>query len=222
MTLTPPDMTRPEAPPLTRRHVLGGLAAGSALASTGAHGAVHAGWPLQTRFDRFDQRHLTVRQVGRKEELQAAFRTPDGAPDIYGVNRLSWLFRDWRDRDMGLLIDIRLFDLLARMQTMLTLVADAPTPLILYSGYRTPERNRTIEGAAVHSMHIVGRAADVAAVGMPRSAVVNAGEIAGAHGLGRYKLFTHVDVGKRGRRWTGASLRPKPSYPDAAEAFPEE
>ena len=60
-------------------------AAGSALASTGAHGAVNAGWPLQTRFDGFDQRHLTVRQVGRKEELQAAFRTPD-----VGTSRPAW------------------------------------------------------------------------------------------------------------------------------------
>lgn len=160
-------------------------------------------WPRGTRFDGFDERHLAIRQVGGGEAMHIAFRTRTGVVDMIGVNRLSFLFRDWRDEGQGLLIEVALFDVLARMQTVLTTLADRPTALLLNSGYRTPERNRTIEGAAVHSQHIVGRAADIRAGGFDDATVADVAEIAGGHGVGRYESFTHVDVGPRGRRWSG-------------------
>jgi len=160
-------------------------------------------WPRGTRFEGFDERHLAIRQVGGGEAMHIAFRTRSGVVDMIGVNRLSFLFRDWRDEGQGLLIEVALFDVLARMQTVLTALADRPTALLLNSGYRTPERNRTIEGAAVHSQHIVGRAADIQAGGFDDATVADVAEIAGGHGIGRYEAFTHVDVGPRGRRWSG-------------------
>lgn len=172
------------------------------LAPTASQGAIRV-WPRASRFRGFDERHLTIRQVGRAEELQTAFRTRTGLPDKNGWNRLSWLFRDWRDQDTGFRMDIRLFDKLATMQTLLSTLEDRPVKLVLYSGYRTPKRNRTIEGAAVHSQHILGRAADVAVDDVLHDTVAQTAEIAGAHGLGRYDIFTHVDVGRRGRRWRG-------------------
>jgi len=187
-----------------RRRLLGVALGMAALSLTPA--TVQAAlrvWPRASRFRGFDERHLTVRQVGRSEELQTAFRTRTGLPDRLGCNRLSWLFRDWRDRDTGFRMDIRLFDKLATMQTLLATLEDRPVKLVLYSGYRTPARNRTIEGAAVHSQHIQGRAADVAVDGVTHDMVAQTAEVAGAHGLGRYDIFTHVDVGRRGRRWRG-------------------
>lgn len=178
-----------------------GMAAFGLTPSVG-QGAVRV-WPRASRFRGFDERHLTVRQVGRAEELQTAFRTRTGLRDGDGCNRLSWLFRDWRDQDTGFRMDIRLFDKLATMQTLLSTLEDRPVKLVLYSGYRTPKRNRTIEGAAVHSQHILGRAADVAVDGVTHDTVAQTAEIAGVHGLGRYDIFTHVDVGRRGRRWRG-------------------
>ena len=160
-------------------------------------------WPRRTRFDGFDERHLAIRQAGGGEAMHVAFRTRSGVVDMIGVNRLSFLFRDWRDEGQGLLIEVALFDVLARMQTVLTTLADRPTALLLNSGYRTPERNRTIEGAAVHSQHIVGRAADIQAGGFDDATVADVAEVAGGHGVGRYENFTHVDVGPRGRRWSG-------------------
>lgn len=203
-----PGGDRPVEDMLPRRRFLQKAGAGVSvgigvgLAGVGAAALPPGLWPRSSRFDGFDERHLAIRQIGREEELQTAFRTRSGIPDMAGVNALSWLFRDWRDRDMGLLVDVRLFDLLATMQTLLTVVDDRPVVLTLHSGYRTPERNRTIEGAAVHSQHILGRAADVSAPGVPRKRIVDVAEIAGAHGLGQYRAFTHVDVGPKGRRWS--------------------
>lgn len=135
--------------------------------------------------------------------LHRPFRAQDGSVDPHGVNALSWLFRDWRDGDQGLLIDVRLFDLLATIQTVLSVIDSSPAQIVLNSGYRTPERNRTIEGAAANSQHIHGRAADIVIPGISHDVLRDAAEIAAAPGLGRYPGFTHVDVGPPGRRWSG-------------------
>ena len=170
-----------------RRQVLGALGAGlgSALGSALGGGL------------------LAALAAGRRETLHCPFRDRSGAPQTLSVNALSWLFRDWRDDDQGLGIDIRLFDLLATVQTMMSLVEGRAVEISLTSGYRTPERNRTIEGAVPNSQHIRGRAADIVLPGVPHARVADAAEIAGAPGLGRYPGFTHLDVGPPGRRWQG-------------------
>ena len=191
-----------------RRRFCGLLGAGLAAAGASPWPAVArlAGardWPLRSGFGGIDQRHLWIRQAGRREALHCPFRDAGGAPYRAAVDALSWLFRDWRDGDQGLLIDIRLFDLLATVQTVLSLVEGRAVEIRLTSGYRTPERNRTIEGAAANSQHIRGRAADIVLAGIPHGQVADAAEIAGAPGLGRYPDFTHLDVGSPGRRWRG-------------------
>jgi uncharacterized protein YcbK (DUF882 family) len=89
------------------------------------------------------------------------------------------------------------------VQTVLSMVEGRAVAITLTSGYRTPERNRTLEGAAANSQHIRGRAADIVLAGIAHARVAEAAEIAGAPGLGRYPGFTHLDVGPPGRRWTG-------------------
>src|SRR5690606_8351720 len=123
-------------------------------------------WPMRSGLRGIDQRHLLVRQAGNGEILHCSFRTTDGSVNRQGVNALSWLFRDWRDGDQGVLMDVRLFDLLAASQTVLSVIDASPAEIVLNSGYRTPERNRTIEGAAVNSQHIHGRAADIVIPGI--------------------------------------------------------
>lgn len=186
-----------------RRRFCAGLGAGLLGWATGGLSVQAAGWPRRSGFRGIDQRHLWIRQAGRREALLCAFRDRDGAPLTVAVNTLSWLFRDWRDGDQGLGIDIRLFDLLATVQTMASLVEARAVEITLTSGYRTPERNRTIEGAAANSQHIHGRAADIVLPGVAHGLVRDIAEIAGAPGLGRYAGFTHLDVGPPGRRWHG-------------------
>ena len=193
------------ASPARRRVIAGGLLSGLVAAGVTGTGLAQAarprGWPRMTGFAGIDQRHLKIRQAGRDEALHVAFRTADGAPDRAGLRALNWLFRDWRDGDRGLAIDIRLFDLLAVVQVTLSLVANRPQELVLVSGYRTPRRNATLEGAAANSRHIVGQAADIRVPGLAPARVAEVAEIAGVPGLGRYPGFTHIDTGARGRRW---------------------
>lgn len=186
-----------------RRHLCAALGAAAVATLAGSWPAAAAGWPMRSGIRGIDQRHLWVRQAGGREALHRPFRTLEGFAETRQVNTLSWLFRDWKDGDQGLLMDIRLFDLLATVQTMLSLVQSRAVEITLISGYRTPERNRTIEGAVPNSHHIHGRAADIMVSGVPHEMVQDAAEIAGAPGLGRYPAFTHLDVGAPGRRWNG-------------------
>jgi uncharacterized protein YcbK (DUF882 family) len=188
-----------------RRYFCAALGAGLVAAFGGILGgpARAQGWPLRSGWRGIDQRHVWIHQAGRREALHCPFRDSGGAPITASVDALSWLFRDWKDENQGLKIDVRLFDLLASVQTMLSLVEGRAVEISLNSGYRTPERNRTIEGAAPNSQHIHGRAADIVLPGIALTRVADAAEIAGAPGLGRYANFTHLDVGPPGRRWTG-------------------
>ena len=146
-------------------------------------------------------RHLWIRQAGKGDELLARFRTASGNLDRTGVKALRWLFRDWRDGDAAAAVDIRLFDLLATLQSSLSVIEDRPILITLNSGYRTRSRNATLEGAAPDSQHIHGRAADITLQGVNPATVARTADAIGAPGLGRYPTFTHLDVGPAGRRW---------------------
>ena len=189
---------------IDRRQALGILAAGAAhCLMPGTALAEGANWPLRSGFSAVDEQHLWIRQAGRQEALHTRFRLADGSADIDGFAELTWLFRDWRDGDGVHWMDIRLFDLLATVQTYASLVLGQPAEMVLNSGYRTPWRNATIEGAAANSQHIHGRAADITVPGIAHRDVREVAEVSGAPGLGRYPSFTHLDVGPPGRRWRG-------------------
>lgn len=121
--------------------------------------------------------------------------------DTNSLQRLNWLWRDWRDAGATRNIDPLLFGDLALIQTRLSLDYGAPKMILINSGYRTASRNATIEGAARDSQHVRGRACDFNIVGVRPSLVVGYAEAYGVNGLGRYPNFTHIDVGPAGRRW---------------------
>ncbi|MEM1297969.1 MAG: DUF882 domain-containing protein [Pseudomonadota bacterium] len=188
---------------LIRREMIALLGAGLALPNLDEAKALpYAGAPRLTGLPGgASPRHLWIAQAGDGEELHARIRTPEGATDRTGVRALRWLFRDWRDSDAAVRVDIRLFDLLAGLQSSLTAIHDRPVRITLNSGYRTRARNARIEGAAPNSQHIHGKAADITLAGLAPAAVAEAAEVLRAPGLGRYRTFTHVDVGPEGRRW---------------------
>lgn len=70
--------------------------------------------------------------------------------------------------------------------------------IIINSGYRSPNHNRSV-GGAKNSQHIYGKAADIRVNGKTPNQVYNeANKIFKNGGVGRYNTFTHVDV--RGTR----------------------
>lgn len=74
-------------------------------------------------------------------------------------------------------------------------------PMVILSGYRTPEYNAHVEGSAQHSQHVEGRAVDVHhATLLPRTVWVTLrrayaeGKLPLLGGLGIYRTFVHIDV----------------------------
>lgn len=78
-------------------------------------------------------------------------------------------------------------------------------PIIINSGYRTPEYNKKV-GGATRSQHCYGTAADIVVDGVSPASVAAAAEKALKEmdypgGIGLYKSFVHVDVRSNRYRW---------------------
>lgn len=73
------------------------------------------------------------------------------------------------------------------------------------SGFRPMTYNQGLSGAAKNSMHQYGKAADIVVAGHSPAAVARwvQNNIPAAHGIGRYRTFTHVDVRSGGRAMWG-------------------
>lgn len=78
-------------------------------------------------------------------------------------------------------------------------------PIVVNSGYRTPEHNRAVGGAR-QSFHLSGMAADIVVSGMPASEV-QAFLKNWSGGLGMYTHYTHLDIRPARARW-GENYRP--------------
>ncbi len=81
-------------------------------------------------------------------------------------------------------------------------------PMIIISGYRTPEYNSKIDGAK-RSQHLLAKAADIVVPGMAPSdlkdvieSLIDSGEITPG-GVGLYESFVHYDIRGYNRRWEG-------------------
>lgn len=72
------------------------------------------------------------------------------------------------------------------------------------SGYRTPEHNAKVGGAA-HSQHCYGMAADISVSGQKPETVAAFARtlMPDWGGVGVYKSFTHIDVREARADWTG-------------------
>jgi len=94
-------------------------------------------------------------------------------------------------------VDQRLVDGLQELRE------DLGRPIIITSGYRCPEHNARVGGAA-NSQHVLGRAADIRVAGMTAAELYSAASrIAAFSGFGRddARGFLHVDVRDNPARW---------------------
>lgn len=142
---------------------------------------------------------LWVKRSATGDELYARYRMGAFGPVVEdGYVRLSWFFRDVKDGGQAVYISPALFDVLSSTQAGMSQVHGAPLQVIVNSGYRTPEHNRKIEGAARRSFHMKGLAWDGTIEGYKPQAVAVAASIFAGGGIGIYPGFTHIDVaGKR-------------------------
>lgn len=136
--------------------------------------------------------HLRRRQTG---EVFHGVYFRDGQLDPEAYRRINWLMRDVK-KNKAVNMDPRLLDLLCAMQAWVGYYG-YKKPIVINSGYRTPEYNSTLEGAARNSMHLYGRAADVVFPDLPVSYLGRLAQNYTAGGVGFYisSGFVHVDTG---------------------------
>ncbi len=178
------------------------LSAGGLL--TTASGIIYPGNAIAQTVDRYfwqRDRYLEVRRADNGEkQLICFYRNGQYDADQYKAG--CWLFRDAKDRNTMVSMDIGLFNLLYGMQEWAR-QAGISNPLItLNSGHRTARRNSGIEGAAHNSLHIPGQAGDITMRGVSLSQIVAMARHYKVGGVGIYNTFVHVDTG-RVRYWRG-------------------
>ncbi len=118
--------------------------------------------------------------------------------DPTALGAIAVMLRD-RGAAESLAIDPRLIEILGAIQAGLGFRA----PFLVTSGYRAPETNRRLEGAAQRSLHLAGMAADISMAGTAPRQIAELALKLGAGGVGLYPSagFVHIDSGEV-RRWT--------------------
>lgn len=191
---------------LSRRGLiaLGGLGlvamspAGALARSTeGWQAAAHSWLRPRATFER----SLAFRHRHTDERLNVVYYA-DGRYLPEAVDEVSNLLRDFRTEEIKP-IDPALLDFLYALKLRL----EADRPFEVYSGYRSPETNAMLrrEGinVAKNSMHLRGKAIDIAIGGYGNSDVFRAAWSLQRGGVGFYRSasFVHLDVGGV-RSWT--------------------
>lgn len=139
---------------------------------------------------------LTITRQNTGEKVTLHYRTADGGYDMDELARFTHIARcslTGREKDMA----IKLVELLDAVEDHF-----GKRGIVLLSGYRTLKLNRTLPGAAEHSRHMLGWAADIRIPGRSSAAVKQYALKLRAGGVGYYPAqgFTHLDVG-RVRYW---------------------
>lgn len=96
------------------------------------------------------------------------------------------------------IVDTELIDVLEDIR------AHFNKPVIVTSGYRTPEYNAKI-GGVKNSQHTKGTAADIKVSGIPAREIQKylKHKYPDKYGIGSYLTFTHIDVRAKKARWRG-------------------
>ena len=100
--------------------------------------------------------------------------------------------------EISILIESELVKVLEDVRTHFNM------PVIITSGYRSPEYNKKI-GGVKNSQHAKGTAADIKVKMVPASKVQGylSRKYPNKYGIGRYENFTHIDVREKKARWRG-------------------
>lgn len=145
-------------------------------------------------------RRLTFEHLHTGELLDVAYRTNSGY-DAAALRDIDHLLRDWRTGDVKA-IDPTLLDDVFDVQARL----DHRGAIRVICGYRSPKTNAALadksRGVAKRSLHVWGRAIDLALPGVPTLELRDAALALKRGGVGTYTRsgFVHLDTGSV-RRW---------------------
>jgi len=190
----------PEPPPCASRRAL--LRSAASLAGLLAlPGPASAQQPIASPAFWDLPRTLWLRRAATGEEIRETY-FHDGRLQMRGYDRVCTLLRDVRT-GQAVQMHAVLLDILRGVQGWLEGYGYL-SPIIVNSGYRSPGTNAMTEGAALGSMHLRGRAADIRVPGVPTDYLARLGLYLSGGGVGFYpaKGFVHVDSGRL-RAWRG-------------------
>ena len=133
--------------------------------------------------------------VRGKEQLEATYWSAERGYDREQYLQICWALRDIQ-ADRVFPIDHALLDVLAGLQAWLA-KSGVRAPLEIHSGYRTRTTNQKLEGAALASRHLLGKAADVTVAGVKNVRLAGMASVLGRGGTGFYpgRNFVHIDTG---------------------------
>lgn len=183
----------------TRRQFLAGLIATPALISTSQ--AFGKARPYDWRVVALNRdRWLDLERPDSREKAAFCYFRRGKGWDVRGYQQACSILRDVKF-DSTVRMSPKLLDLLYLIQVWLR-VNKLPFKILVNSGYRTPEHNSKLEGAAKQSLHIKAMAADIRIPGLSVEDLGRLAQAIGVGGVGFYKSkgFIHVDVG-RVRTW---------------------
>jgi uncharacterized protein YcbK (DUF882 family) len=186
-----------DTPPLLRRCDFLYALAGAALAGM-SPAAVRAAVPNGAR------RVLWLRRAGSGEEIVAPFCVDGRTVYDPGYREICWLMRDVNIAAAQGYVRIDIVEVEALWEVQQTLALHGiRQPLIVTSGYRSPQTNAAIENAARNSMHCYAKAADLYVNGVStRDLFDTCWSRAVSGGIGYYDSHVHLDSGTR-RWWVG-------------------
>jgi uncharacterized protein YcbK (DUF882 family) len=115
------------------------------------------------------------------------------------MKEITYFMRDWR-QNKALPYNAHNLDILTASRGLM----GTDEPYLLISGYRTPQTNRMLKGAASNSYHMKAMAADVRLRSRSIRQMSGAALACNAGGVGTYRRsnFVHMDCGPV-RTWTG-------------------
>ena len=133
--------------------------------------------------------------VRGREQLEATYWSAERGYDREQYLQLCWALRDVQ-AERVFPIDHGLLDVLAGVQVWLA-KSGVRAPLEIHSGYRTRSTNQKLEGAALSSRHLLGKAADVTVPGVKNVKLAGMASVLGRGGTGFYpgRNFVHIDTG---------------------------
>ena len=132
--------------------------------------------------------------------VRSTYWTPDSGYDGEAYKEICWVLRDVQ-ANKSFPMSLRLLDVLCGLQNWFA-YNGLRQPILVNSGYRTFSTNFRTEGAALNSQHLLGKAADIAVLGVPVARLAGMASLFGKGGIGMYvsQNFVHVDTGEE-RVW---------------------
>jgi uncharacterized protein YcbK (DUF882 family) len=165
---------------------------------TAAAGVVALGWKGLSFAKMLppEEGSLSLYNTHTRERLSVVFRRPDGTYDTDALNAVNWIMR-CHVTNQQTVMDVNAIEYLNLVDKKL----GGGNEIHIISGYRTPSYNSFLKskcgGVARHSLHLAGKAIDIAVPGVGLDKVRHAAVALRLGGVGYYPGdgFVHIDSG---------------------------